>query len=140
MNTIFTQIKLMNKPYAQQMQKLLEPFHVTELQWGLLRYLYEINPATFSEVAVYWRVEKPSVTPVGQKLIELGLIEVLPGTDKRQKVMHLTKAGQEKYFVCKEAVDAYQTQLLHDISYDQLKVVQEVLNQISSNMMKRGSL
>ncbi|MBW8351069.1 MarR family transcriptional regulator [Bacillus sp. IITD106] len=138
MYSVFSKIKLLYKPYTQQILKVLEPHELTELQWGLLRYLQEDGPTTFSEIAEYWQVEKPSVTPVAQKLIELGLIEVRPGKDKRQKVMHITELGQIKYKECKASVDLYQSKLLEGVSEQQIKDVNEVLEQLTSNVKKRG--
>lgn len=138
MNSIFTNIKLLHKPYTQQINKVLEPHQVSELQWGLLRYLKEVNPATFTEIATYWRVEKPSVTPVAQKLIEQELIEILQGKDKRQKVMHLTATGLVKYEKCKATVEAYQAKLFEGLTNQQIESVNEVIMQITANVMKRG--
>lgn len=138
MYSFFTQFKLMNRPYSYQMQKELSLYNISEIQWGLIRYIYEEGPSTFTDVAAYWKVENPSITPIAQKLIDLDLIYVIAGKDKRQKVMHLSPKGVEKYEQIKPVIDAFQEQLMEGITQEERETVEKVLDKLLVNLMKRG--
>ena len=137
MQPFFTTLKLISRPYSNKMQDLLLPFGLTEVQWGLIRILYEEGPSTFTDIATYWRVEKPSVTPIAQKLIEQELIYIGTGQDKRQKVMHLTNNGVEKYKETKQIVDTLQKNLLIGITEQERQITEQVLEKLLVNLKGR---
>ncbi|MBD7943980.1 MarR family transcriptional regulator [Psychrobacillus sp. FSL K6-2684] len=137
MQPFFTTLKLISRPYSSKMQDLLLPFGLTEVQWGLIRILYEEGPSTFTDIATYWRVEKPSVTPIAQKLIEQELIYIGIGHDKRQKVMHLTNNGVEKYKETKQIVDTLQKNLLIGITEQERQITEQVLEKLLVNLKGR---
>ena len=137
MQPFFTTLKLISRPYSNRMQDLLLPFGLTEVQWGLIRFLYEEGPSTFTDIATYWRVEKPSVTPIAQKLIEQELIYIGTGQDKRQKVMHLTSNGVQKYKETKQIVDTLQKNLLTGITEQERQITEQVLEKLLVNLKGR---
>lgn len=137
MQPFFTTLKLISRPYSSKMQDLLLPLGLTEVQWGLIRILYEEGPSTFTDIATYWRVEKPSVTPIAQKLVEQELIYIGIGQDKRQKVMHLTSNGVEKYKETKQIVDTLQKNLLIGITEQERQITEQVLEKLLVNLKGR---
>lgn len=136
MNSMFAKFKILQRPYANGLQEVLSPFQMSEAQWGLIRYISEVGPATNSEIALYWSVEKPSVTALAQKLIDQQLIYVVYGTDKRKKVMHLTENGIAKYQQLKEAVHTFQSSLLEGITKEECEIVENVLEKLQQNIRK----
>jgi len=136
MNSMFAKFKILQRPYANGLQQVLSPFQMSEAQWGLIRYIYEVGPATNSEIALYWSVEKPSVTALAQKLIDQNLIYVVYGTDKRKKVMHLTEEGIVKYQQLKKAVHTFQSSLLEGVTDEECEIVEKVLVKLQQNIRK----
>lgn len=137
MQPFFTTLKLISRPYSNRMHDILMPLGLTEVQWGLIRILRENGPSTFTDVANNWKVEKPSVTPIAQKLIEQNLVTIGTGHDKRQKVMHLTELGVAKYLEAKQIVEAYQQDLLNGISEQEREVTEKVLGKLLVNIKGR---
>lgn len=137
MQPFFTTLKLISRPYSSKMHDLLMPLGLTEIQWGLIRILQEEGPSTFTDVAAYWRVEKPSVTPIAQKLVDQDLIYIGTGQDKRQKVMHLTSLGVLKYKEAKLIVEAFQMDLLKGITEEERKITERVLEKLLVNLKGR---
>lgn len=138
MYSIFSDLRRFHRPYTQRLQQVLAPYQLTEIQWALIRYLHDVGPSTNSDIAVYWGVEKPSVTPIVQKLMDQQLIYTVSGTDKRQKVMHLTDEGLSKYKELKPAVDAFQSVLIEDITAEERIIVEHVLEKLQKNLLKWG--
>ncbi|QUG40261.1 MarR family transcriptional regulator [Psychrobacillus sp. INOP01] len=136
MYSMFVKYKIFHRPYANGLQQVLSPFQMSEAQWGLIRYIYEVGPATNSEIALYWSVEKPSVTALAQKLIDQHLIYVVYGTDKRNKVMHLTEEGIVKYQQLRQAVHTFQSSLLEGVSEEECEIVEKVLEKMQQNIRK----
>jgi len=136
MFSMFAKFKILQRPYANSMQQLLSPYNMSEAQWGLIRYLYEVGPASNSDIALYWSVEKPSVTALAQKLVEQDLVYVVLGTDKRKKVMHLTEEGIVKYQQLKKAVYTFQSSLLEGVTEEECEIVERVLEKLQQNFRK----
>ncbi len=104
----------------------------------MLRYLVESGPAMLSEVAAYWQVERPTVTPIAQKLYEREIIFVSPGEDKRQKVMHVSGQGLSLYNEVKRSMDAFQDELLEGMTDKERQIANGVLEKLLVNLMKRN--
>lgn len=136
LNSMFVKLKILHRPYSNGLQQVLSPYQMSEAQWGLIRYIYEVGPATNSEISLYWSVEKPSVTAIAQKLIDQHLIYVVYGEDKRKKIMHLTEQGQVKYQQLKKAVHAFQSSLLEGITEEECEIVEKVLDKLQQNIRK----
>ena len=136
MYSMFAKFKILHRPYSNGLQQVLRPYRVSEAQWGLIRYIYEVGPATNSEIALYWSVEKPSVTALAQKLMDQHLIYVVYGADRRKKLMHLTEEGIAKYLQLKKAVQTFQSSLLEDITEEECEIVEKVLEKLQQNIRK----
>ncbi|MGG3940461.1 MarR family transcriptional regulator [Peribacillus psychrosaccharolyticus] len=134
MNSMFSAFKFFNRPYTVRLQQLIAPYHVTEIQWAMVRYLYEMGPATNSDIASDWLVEKPSVTAIAQKLIDQKLIYVVPGVDKRKKVMHLTEEGISIYQQLKGKIDIFHASLLDGVTEEESQIVKSVFTKLHQNI------
>ncbi|MGM9924440.1 MAG: MarR family winged helix-turn-helix transcriptional regulator [Bacillus sp. (in: firmicutes)] len=138
MYPIFTQIQLIRRAYSNELQEELLPHGISTSQWVVIRYLYESGPATFGDVAAYWQVEKPSITPIAQKLAEKELIFISSGEDKRKKVMHLSEKGKVLYEESRRTINDFQEALLDGISPEEREAAERVLGTVLLNLRKRG--
>lgn len=130
--------KIVNRFYNDQLQNELILHGLSLREWGIILYLFEVSSATFSDVASYWQVEKPSVTPAAQKLVEKGFVYISPGRDKRKKVMLLSEKGVKMYEQIKPIVDLYQKELMDGISQEEREIAEQLLDKLLENLMKRG--
>ena len=137
MQPFFTTLKLISRPYSSKMHDLLMPLGLTEIQWGLIRILQEEGPSTFTDVAAYWRVEKPSVTPIAQKLVDQDLIYIGTGQDKRQKQLNKIYSNIFKYKETKLIVEDFQMDLLKGIKEEERKITERVLEKLLVNIKGR---
>lgn len=138
MYSFFSKFQLVHRPYSNQLQEMLLPYGISASQWGLLRYLFENGPSTSSDLVAYWQVEKPSITPIAQKLVAQGIIFILPGTDKRQKVMHLSDKGNAMYLEIKQGLDSFQEELMRGITQEERDVAEQLLDKLRLNLKERG--
>ena len=64
--------------------------------YGRLLIILENNgPSSLVDISSYHNIEKPSITRRVQRLEERRLIDVLPGKDRREKMIKLTESGEE---------------------------------------------
>lgn len=132
----FHNYRMMYRPYVNKMNSVLMKYQLYTSQWGILRLLAVKGPHNFVDIANAIYVEKPSVTRLISKLIELGFVETKPGTDKREKYAHLTVKGEEMFHVISE--DIHQTWLntTDGISEEELKIASEVLEKVRRNLLE----
>lgn len=90
----FTEYIQIYRPILNRLNILLSPYQLFHSQWGILKLLSLEGEMTSAEIAVRRQVEKPSVTKIVQRLLEMELISIRPGTDRREKWIGLTEHGQ----------------------------------------------
>ncbi|WP_230203566.1 MarR family winged helix-turn-helix transcriptional regulator [Bacillus massiliigorillae] len=100
--------------------------------------MFEQGSGTFGDVATYWQVEKPTITPVAQKLIAQEIIFIEQGVDKRQKVMHLTEQGERLYQEIKHTMNAFQDEIMQGITDEEREIAEKLLTDLRENLLKRG--
>lgn len=138
MYPFFSKVALTHRIYNNQLQEELMPFGITVTQWALIRYLKNNGQATFSDVADYWQVEKPAITPIAQKLAARELISISSGSDKRQKFMFLSEKGQALHQTIMKTTDQLLEELLEGISQEERDVAEKALEKLLSNLKRRG--
>ncbi|WP_414853106.1 MarR family winged helix-turn-helix transcriptional regulator [Brevibacillus sp. IT-7CA2] len=124
--------------YNNQLQEELLPFGISVTQWALIRYLKNNGSVTFSDVADYWQVEKPAITPIAQKLAAREIISISSGADKRQKIMYLSEKGEALHKTIMEATDPFLEEILEGISPEERDAAAAALEKIIMNLKRRG--
>ena len=130
----FNEYRLMYRPFINLINVQLEQYGLYSSQWGLLRLLEEKGPLTFGDIAIAMYIEKPSVTKLVQKLVELQFVEIKPGKDKREKVVHLTTDGLDKIKEIHSALKPMLQKALNGVTNEELSIAESVLTQICNNI------
>ena len=130
----FNEYRLMYRPFINQINVQLEQYGLYSSQWGLLRLLTEKGPLTFGDIALAMYIEKPSVTKLVQKLVELQLVEIKPGKDKREKIVHLTTVGVEKIDEIQLSLQPLLQKALNGVTNKEMANAEKVLAQIRINI------
>ncbi|EJL27876.1 MarR family winged helix-turn-helix transcriptional regulator [Brevibacillus sp. BC25] len=138
MYPFFSKVAFTHRMYNNQLQEELLPFGITVTQWALIRYLKNNGSATFSDVADYWQVEKPAITPIAQKLAAREIISISSGADKRQKIMYLSEKGEALHKTIMEATDPFLEEILEGISPEERDAAAAALEKIIMNLKRRG--
>ena len=76
----------------------------------------------------------PSVTKLVQKLEELQFVEIKPGKDKREKIVHLTNDGVEKINEIQFALKPMLQNALNGVTNEEISMAKRVLAQIRKNI------
>ncbi|HWK23435.1 MAG TPA: MarR family transcriptional regulator [Ureibacillus sp.] len=134
--TLFDSYRDLYRPYVNAVNTRLSKYQLHTSQWVVMRLIYLKESCTFVELAKDTRVEKPSVTRIIQKLMELGYVETNQGDDKREKYVSLTEKGKEVYTSIQEDLSTYLNELTQGIDEADLKTTRNVLNQILENLLR----
>jgi MarR family transcriptional regulator, transcriptional regulator for hemolysin len=130
----FNEYRLIYRPFTNQINMQLEKHGLFSSQWGLLRMLEDKGSQTFVDIANLLYIEKPSVTKLVQKLIDLELVEIRPGKDKREKVVHLTTHGERVIEQIHEELKPILEGVLAGVSAEDIEIAKKVLAKIRVNL------
>ncbi|MFJ8099946.1 MarR family winged helix-turn-helix transcriptional regulator [Lysinibacillus sp. NPDC096212] len=130
----FNQYRLMYRPFINLVNVQLEKYQLYSSQWALLRLLMDKGPHTFVDIANFMFIEKPSVTRLVQKLVELGYVETVAGRDKREKLVKLTANGEEVVQEIKAQLKPFFEQALAGVSEKDIEIATKVLANICANI------
>ncbi len=130
----FNQYRLMYRPFINQVNVQLERYQLYSSQWAVLRLLMDKGPHTFIDIANFMSIEKPSVTRLVQKLVELGYVETVAGRDKREKLVQLSAHGEELVYEIKAHLKPFFEQALVGVPKQDIEIATQVLAKICANI------
>ena len=130
----FNEFRLMYRPFTNQLNKQLEQYQLYSSQWAVLRFLNDKGRHSLVEIANFMSIEKPSVTRLVQKLVELGYVETVAGKDKREKVVQLTILGENIVLEIQEHIKPFLEKALAGVSKQDIETATRVLANISMNI------
>ncbi|MFC7687951.1 MarR family winged helix-turn-helix transcriptional regulator [Ureibacillus sp. GCM10028918] len=134
--TLFDSYRDLYRPYVNAVNNRLAKHQLYTSQWVVLRLISLRESCTLAQLAKETRVEKPSVTRIIQKLIELGYIEIKQGDDKREKYVRLTEQGKEVYTSLQLELSTFLNELTVGIDEADLETTRDVLNQILEKLLR----
>ncbi|QDQ02614.1 MarR family transcriptional regulator [Lysinibacillus fusiformis] len=130
----FNEYRLMYRPFINQINMQLEKYQLYSSQWAVLRLLMEKGPHSLVEIANYMFIEKPSVTRLVQKLVELGYVETVAGKDKREKLVQLTAYGANTVQEIQDHLKPFLEKALAGVSKQNIEIATQVLAKICANI------
>jgi len=130
----FNEFRLMYRPFTNQLNRQLEQYQLYSSQWAVLRFLIDKGPHSLVEIANFMSIEKPSVTRLVQKLVDLRYVETVAGKDKRAKVVQLTSYGEKIVDEIQEHIKPLLEKALAGVSKQDIEIASRVLANISKNI------
>jgi len=126
------------RPLITALNKLLGEYELSYSLWQVIFYVHHSGPCTLVEISKYYEVEKPSITRMVQKLEERGIVEQIPGKDRREKVIRTTAAGEEVYQICRKKITALEYEVMKGIPEAEQQAVFAALPKIRENILNQG--
>src|SRR6476620_8241188 len=114
-NEFFHHYLQVSRTFTKKLNVQLSKINMYHAQWSVIYYLDISETATLVEISNYFDVEKPTITRTVNRLEELGLIEQIPGKDKRERRIQLTDSGVQKYEEGQRIVDEFEQNIMKDI-------------------------
>lgn len=132
----FTEYIQIYRSTLNRLNALLSPYQLFHSQWGILKLLAFEGEMTSAEIAVRRQVEKPSVTKIIQRLLEMELISIRPGTDRREKWIGLTEHGQLTVQKIMGDLEVLYEELLEGATSEDIEAGIRVLESANKNLHK----
>ena len=124
----------MYRPFINELNIKLGQYNLYSSQWGMLRMIADEGPISFGEIASLLYIEKPSVTRQVQKLVDLQLVEIKSGKDKREKIVHLSANGHQIVEEIQQNLKPSLEAALSGVSSEEIEIAKRVLAQIRLNL------
>ncbi|BAQ08860.1 transcriptional regulator [Bacillus sp. OxB-1] len=131
---LFYEYAMLHRPYMNELNAQLAPFHLSLPLWLMMRVLYHEGEHTISGLSKKRNVEKPTTTKMVQRLEELQLVDARSGSDRRTKNLYLTEHGLEVSRQVEGKISRYQESLLEGVSEEERLLVAQVLQNISKKI------
>ena len=132
----FTEYIQFYRPVLNRLNTLLAPYQLFHSQWGILKLLWLEGEMTSAEIAVQKQVEKPSVTKIIQRLVEMDLVSIRPGTDRREKWIGLTQKGEATVIKVMSDLEVFYEELLEHASQEDIEAGIRILELANKNLHK----
>jgi len=136
MQGFFQQYLMLYRPLISKINEILGEYNLTYSLWQVILYIKNNGPSTLVEISSYYNIEKPTITRVVNKLQEKQLILVLPGRDKREKIIQLTEAGEELYLACRHQITELEFSVMSGIPESEQLAGFQLLPKIRENIIK----
>ena len=136
----FNEYRLLYRPFINRFNLQLEEHGLFSSQWALIRLLTDKGSLSYGEIATEMYIEKPSVTTLVQKLVKMNYLQILPGKDKREKIVQLTTFGQQQVREIQQSLLPMFEQSLAGLSDKEIEMATHVLAEIRANVIGGGSV
>lgn len=133
-NDFFHHYLQVSRAFTKKLNEQLSQINIYHAQWSVIYYLHNSGTATLVEISNYFDVEKPTITRTANRLEELGLIERIPGKDKRERRIRLTDSGVHVYAEGKKIVDEFEQNLMKNIPEVDREGTRQILLQLQKNL------
>jgi MarR family transcriptional regulator for hemolysin len=130
---LFHTLHQLSRQLTNKLNEVLKPMGLYGSQWAVIYVLNNNGSLTQKELCEYLFVEAPPMTRTIQRLVKQGFVRQVPGQDKREKHVQLTKAVLSEYPKWEKAVNDLNQTLVENLSPSQ----QEQLYLLQSNWLKQ---
>jgi MarR family transcriptional regulator for hemolysin len=120
------------RSWRQALDRRLKNLGVGQAGWMAIAVIAKASqPLSQTELAHSLAVEDPTMVTMIDRLVKAGLVSrVLSESDRRVKLVVLTKAGTQLYAKVKTEADAFRKELLGKIDRKKLQSVTELLESL----------
>lgn len=130
----FSEYIAIYRPLVNRLNMILAPHNLFHSQWTTLKLLKLEGEMTSAEIAARQQVEKPSVTKIIQRLVEMELVKVRPGEDRREKWLGLTDRGHETVKDILNELQILYNGLLEDMDEQEVEKAVRVMESVRKNL------
>jgi DNA-binding MarR family transcriptional regulator len=117
-----------------QINAKLAQYGLFNSQWSIMKLLMQEGAMTPAEIAHRQQVEKPSITKILQRLVEMKYVESTPGQDKREKWIRLTSSGEAVCHDIMNQLASLYEDLLKGSSQEEVEMAISVLARAHQNL------
>lgn len=130
MNPLFHMFFQHNRYLVNCLNDALQEHELFNSQWTILFLLHENGPMTLTSIWKYLSVEAPTVTRTVARLEKLGWVTREQGTDKREKIVHLTEQAKARFPKVEASIIAYEKEMIKNLTDDEQQQLMNLLDKM----------
>lgn len=134
MQGFFQRYFLLYRPLISKLNELLGEYELSYSLWQVILYVKNNGPSTLVEISAHYNVENPTITRRVQCLEEKLILNVIPGKDRREKIIQLTEYGESLYQNCREKITNLEAEVMEGIPESEQIAVFEALPKLRKNI------
>lgn len=119
-----------NRHFSKLINEALKKHELYMSQWSILYCLYKFGEMTQKEIWLYLNVEAPTVTRTLARMEKSEWILREEGTDKRERIIKLTKKAQNEFSAIKDSVEAVECKFLNHLTDEEKAQLYHLLHKI----------
>ena len=132
----FNALSVVYRHLTNHSNKILEKYHISLSYWRVMRILDREGAKNFGEITTILQIEKPALTKIIKKLIEMNIVEIRRGMDKREKIISITNKGEQLLINIRQELDPILNKALENIPVEQTDMAKDLLLVIQKNFNK----
>ena len=133
MHQIFPQFFQMQRYLAKELNDVLARHGLHHAQFTILFLLRERQSMSLTAIWKYLNVEAPTVTRTVTRLEQMGFVQRVVGSDKREKIIELTPFAFDALPAIIEDVESYERQMLRHLNDQDIKQLEAILNKMKGD-------
>lgn len=131
MNTLIHDIFQTTRSLSKELNHTLKEHNLFSSQWSVLYCIHQHGEMTLTEIWKYLNVEAPTVTRTVKRLEELGWLDVSAGEDRREKMVTLSSAAEERLPCIQASIASYEEAALKELTNQEQDLLRELLNKLT---------
>jgi MarR family transcriptional regulator for hemolysin len=132
----FQRYLMLYRPLITKLNELLSAYELSYSLWQVIFYVKNNGPSTLVDISSHFNVEKPTITRTVQRLQDTGLVNQIPGKDRREKIIQLTKLGEDVYLTCRKKITELEYSVMEGIPEEEQIAAFRTLPQLRENIIK----
>jgi len=137
MQGFFQRYLSLYRPLITKLNETLSGYDLTYSLWQVILYVKTNGSSTLVDISSYYNVEKPTITRAVQRLEKKLIVKVIPGKDRREKIIQLTELGEEVYQVCRQKITELEYSVMKGIPEDEQNTAFQILPRIRKNIINK---
>ncbi|MEK4229133.1 MarR family winged helix-turn-helix transcriptional regulator [Solibacillus sp. FSL H8-0538] len=127
MNPLFHVFFQQNRYLVNRLNDTLHKHELFNSQWTILFLLHENGPMSLTSIWKYLNVEAPTVTRTVARLENLGWVIREQGTDKREKIVHLTEQALTRFPQVEASIVGFEQEMSKNLSDEEQQQLIDLL-------------
>ena len=131
----FFSLNQTTRQFSKSFNEHLVPTGLYLAQWSVIHYINLHGPCTQRTICSNLNIEPPTLTRTLCRMENLELIVRKEGSDKREKMIHLTEKALSQFNGWKEKIIVLENEVIKDIPDEELDIALKVFQKMMDNMV-----
>ncbi|TQR17295.1 MarR family winged helix-turn-helix transcriptional regulator [Psychrobacillus soli] len=130
MNPLFHELFQKSRYLTNEINLTLKKHNLYASQWTVLYCIQKHGEMSLTQIWKYLNVEAPTITRTVYRLVELGWVDIRPGKDRREKIVHLSEKASQDFQTIKDSIFEFENRMVAGLTKEEEAIFIELLRKI----------